>query len=202
MVSEIPKRISYQNYILIRTSRAKWLTSLIIFCVAVVLLMLTLMTAFSMLMTLRYTTPGGGWSDLERLALDEDYQYEMQLVRAYIREISPLRACVYAASILFFFWLTMLLVILLFSVWGHPNAGLILYAFIIFIPATLRFEVIPGLKTPMHYATLSAVVWQFPERELESIPLVLAVYTAIDVLLVFAMQLRVCYTDLCFSGKE
>lgn len=202
MVSEIPKRISYQNYILIRTSRVRWLASLIIFCVAVVLLTLLLLTAFSTLLTLPYTAPGGGWSDLERLAENKDYRYEMQLVPEYIRAISPWRACVYAASILFFFWLTMLLVILLFAIWGRPNAGLILYAFVIFIPVTLRFEMFPGLKTPMHFATLSAVARQFPERELASVPLVLAVYFALDCILALAMLLHVRHTDLCFNGKE
>ena len=38
----------------------------------------------------QYDTPGGGWSDLERLAADPDYVYEVQFAPAY--PVLP-RAC-------------------------------------------------------------------------------------------------------------
>lgn len=45
MISEIPKRVSYQKYVLIRLSRGKWLLSLIVFCIGIVAFFLLFMTA-------------------------------------------------------------------------------------------------------------------------------------------------------------
>ena len=43
MISEIPKRVSYQKYVLIRLSREKWLLSLIVFCIGIVAFFLLFM---------------------------------------------------------------------------------------------------------------------------------------------------------------
>ncbi|MEG0901378.1 MAG: hypothetical protein RSG96_04610 [Clostridia bacterium] len=202
MVSEVPKRISFQNYMLIRTSRVKWLFSQILFCVAVVLLMLFLITSFSALLTLPYVTPGEGWSDLERLALNKNYLYEQQLVPLYIHSINPLQACLYATAILFFFWLTMVLVILLCSILGQPNLGLILYIFIILSPRSIRYEAFPWLKTPMHFSTLGAIAAQFPKHEIAAAFYTVFIFLLIDVTLIAVMILHIGHADLCFSGKE
>lgn len=202
MFSETPRRIGFQNFMLIRMSRAKWLASQLLFCVVVVLLMLILTTAVSTLMTIPYVGNGTGWSDLERFALDQEYEFAPQLCPAYIRALSPFEACVIAGLILFFFWVTMLFIILIFSIFGHPNAGLMLYIFIILSPITILFEAIPGFKTPMHFSTLAAVASQFPEHELDAIPYVLATYAMIDILLIAAMSSRIKKVDLYFLGKE
>lgn len=70
MMSEIPRRTAYQNVMLMRCSRLQWLASQVLFCLIVTLLMMGLMLLLSMLMTLAHLTPGGGWSDLERIALN------------------------------------------------------------------------------------------------------------------------------------
>ena len=202
MVSEIPKRIAFQNSILARVPRSRWVISLVLFCIVVVLLMMVLMTAFCALLSLPYTTPGNGWSDLERWAENPDYQYERQLVPEYIRVLSPFQACLCAASVIFCFWLTMLLVILTCSVLGFPHAGLLLYMFILQFALTFLFEAVPGMRTPIHYATLNNMALQFPEKELATLPALLAVYLAIDAVLIAAMMFRVHHTDLQFSGKE
>lgn len=202
MVSEIPKRIPFQNTMLIRITRGKWLASQVLFCVAVVLLMLAFMTAFCTILSLPYLTPGSGWSDLERLAENPDYQYEIPLVAEYIRVLSPLQACLCAASVIFLFWLTMLLVILLFSLLGQPNAGLLIYMFIVLFSLTFRFEMVPYMRTPIHYANLEAVSCQFEGKELASLPMVLGVYVGIDILFITIMALRIQHTDLCFYGKD
>lgn len=202
MVSEIPKRIPFQNTMLIRITRGKWLASQILFCIAIVLLMLVFMTTFCTILSLPYITPGSGWSDLERLAENPDYQYEIPLVAEYIRVLSPLQACLCAASVIFLFWLTMLLVILLFSLLGQPNVGLLIYMFILEFALTFRFEMVPYMRTPIHYATLVAVGNQFEGKELASLPMVLGSYVAIDILLISIMALRIRHTDLCFYGKD
>ena len=68
MMSELPKRVSYQNYTLMRLSRRRWLVSQIIFCTGMVLIFIMLMIVLSTLFSLTFVTPGDGWSDLERLA--------------------------------------------------------------------------------------------------------------------------------------
>ena len=202
MVSEIPKRISFQNTMLIRITRRRWLASLILFCFVVVVLMLAFMTVFCAVLSLPYITPGSGWSDMERLAENPDYQYEIPLIREYIRVLSPFQACVCAATIVFFFWFTMLLVILLFSLFGQPNVGLLVYMFILEFALTFRFEMVPNMRTPIHFATLAAVCNQFPGKEIASLPLVLGIYVLIDVGMIAIMMLRVRHIDFCFSEKE
>ena len=202
MVSEIPKRISFQNTMLIRITRRKWVLSLILFCFIVAILMLVFMTTFCTILSLPAITPGSGWSDLERLAENPDYQYEIPLIREYIRELSPFQACVCAASVVFFFWFTMLLVILLFPLLGQPNVGMLVYMFILQFSLTFRFEMVSNMRTPVHYATLAAVCNQFPGKELASLPFVVGIYALVDLGIIAIMMLRVRCVDFCFSEKE
>ena len=164
--------------------------------------MLAFMTVFCAVLSLPYITPGSGWSEMERLAENPDYQYEIPLIREYIRVLSPFQACVCAATIVFFFWFTMLLVILLFSLFGQPNVGLLVYMFILEFALTFRFEMVPNMRTPIHFATLAAVCNQFPGKEIASLPLVLGIYVLIDVGMIAIMMLRVRHMDFCFSEKE
>jgi len=201
MLSEIPKRMAFQNVMLIRISRGTWLRSLLLFCVAAVLLMMGLMTALCVGFSLPSVTPGQGWSDLERLAANPDYQYEPQFVAPYIRVLQPWQACLCAAGVLFLFWLTMLLVILLFSLLGQPQLGLLVYMFILQFALIFRFEIVHWL-TPIHFATLNNAALQFEGRELASLPRVFGAYLLIDGVLVALMRLSVQHADLRFSGKD
>ena len=198
MMSELPKRMSFQYAMLLRVTRGKWLASLILFCLIAVLLMLVLLTGFSVALSMPYVTPGGGWSDLERLAENPDYKYAPQFVQEYIRVLNPLQACLCAASVVGFFWFTMLLVILLFSLLNHPNVGMLIYMFILLFHLTFMFEIL-DIRTPIHYATLEAVSVQFHGNVLASLPLVLGVYASIDLLLISLMALRVRRMDLQFT---
>ena len=105
MMSEIPKQVPYQKYSTLRMTRRRWLASLILFCMMIVLLYLALMIVSSVLFSLPYVTPGGGWSDLERLAADPDLIYEPPYIPAYVTSsLSPLAAGVIAGAVLFLFW--------------------------------------------------------------------------------------------------
>lgn len=202
MVSEIPRRIAFQNDMLIRCSRGKWLRSQILFCFLIVSLMLILMTAFCMILTLPSLTSGRGWSDLDRIAADPDAAFQMQLVPEYIRSIPPWQASLLAGANLFAFWFVMVLVILALSLAGKPNFGLILYVFLLVLHVTVMWERIPGFRSPANYATLSAVASMYPEHELEMFPIVLAVYACIILLMIGIMHLEVRHMDMCFDRKE
>lgn len=202
MMSELPKRVSYQNYALLRISRRKWLVSLVIFCAGVVLVFMLLMLAASALLSLSFVTPGGGWSDMERLAKDPEYVHGIQYVSAYIRDLPPFAACLLAFVILFFFWTTMAFLILLFSLCGLANFGIVFCMSLLLANVTILFESIGPMKFPMHFATLGAVAAQVQERKLRYVFLVMAGYVALDALLIGLMDVRVHRMDIQFTGKE
>ena len=158
MISEIPKRVSYQKYVLIRLSRGKWLLSLIVFCIGIVAFFLLFMTAMCALFSLSYVTPGSGWSDLERLAENADYIYEMQIIPQYIRGLSPFQACFLAWFVLFCFFLTMTLLILSFSLFEMPNLGIVVCVSLLLLNITVLFEYLPGIVLPSNFATFGAII--------------------------------------------
>ena len=202
MVSEVPRRIAFQNDMLIRASRAKWLRAQVLFCLAIVACMIALMTIFSMLLTLPVLSPGRGWSDLARIAADPDAMYEPQFVPAYIRAIPPWQASLLSVIILFAFWFTMVLVILMFSLAGKPNHGLMLYVFLLVLDITLMWELIPGVHLPSHFATLGQISAHFPERELQVAATALCAYAGIDLAMIGVMHLQVRKMDMRFTGKD
>lgn len=202
MMSELPKRVGYQHYALMRLSRRRWLASQILFCVGMVLLFILLMTATSALFSLSFVTPGGGWSDLTRLAQDPDYLYEVPYVAAYIRDLTPLAACALAAVILFFFWLTMAFLVLLFSLCGIPNFGLVFCVSLLLLNITVLFESLPSMKLPAHFATLAAVSSQVWEHKFRFIALVIAGYIVGDAFLIRLMDVCIQRMDIRFTGKE
>lgn len=202
MVSEIPRRIAFQTSMLIRSSRRKWLHSQILFCFLIVFLMLLFMTCFCVLFTLPGITPGTGWSDLARIAADPAAEFEAQLVPEYIRVLQPWQAGLLSAGILFSFWFVMVLVILMFSLAGKPNGGLILYVFLLVLHVTLLWERIPGFRSPADYATLSAVALLYPDCELQMIPRVLLAYGCIILFMIGFMHLQVRGMDMCFNRKD
>lgn len=68
MVSELPRRIAYQQYSLIRSSRCRWMAAQLLYCLMMVVAMIALIALFIALMALPLVTPGSGWSDAARIA--------------------------------------------------------------------------------------------------------------------------------------
>ncbi len=202
MVSEIPRRIPAQLNMLIRSNRVKWLRSQLLFCIVVVLLMIALLTVFSTVLTIPYVSAGNGWS---MRSSNPELVWVPDFVPEYIRVITPLHANILAIAVLFAFWFTMLLVILLFSLAGKPNGGLILYVSLLMLSVTLLWEQVPiwlRMLIPTNYATLANLGVVFPRRELNVIPVVLSVYAAIDALLICAMVFIVKRMDFNFTRKD
>ncbi len=202
MVSEIPRRTPIQLNMLIRSNRMKWLRSQLLFCLVVVFLMMLLLTTFSALLTMPYLTVGSGWS---MRSTNPDLSWVPDFVPDYIRLITPFQANILACAVLFAFWFTMLLVILLFSLAGKPNGGLILYVSLLMLSVTLLWEQVPiwiRLIVPTNYATLANIGIVFPQRELSIVPIALGVYAAIDLLLISGMVFIVKRMDLHFTRKD
>ncbi len=202
MVSEIPRRIAFQNDMLIRSTRGRWLRSQIMFCLTVVALMLALMIVFSLVLMLPCLSPGSGWS--MRIEVDPDTPGIPSYVPEYIRVIPPWQASLLASAIIFAFWFTMVLVILLCSLAGKPNLGLILYVFVLVLHVTVMWEYLPpSLRImPINFSTVAGVASLYPDHELEAIPIVLVVYAALDLCLMGVMHLQVRFMDMRFTEKE
>ena len=202
MMSELPKRVSYQNYAAMRLSRIRWLVSLVIFCVGIVFIFTVLMLVTTALFSLPFVTPGGVWCDFERLAAVYNYAHEMQFVPKYIRVLSPTTACALAVFILYLFWLTMALLILMFSLWGMPNFGVVFCVSLLLLNITILFESLPGIKLPSNFATLSAITSQVYEHKFRYVAQVIVGYFMLDTLLLALMTMRVKRMDIRYIEKE
>lgn len=204
MMSEVPRRTAYQNMMMIRASRIRWLLSQILFCMLVTGLMIGLMLLLSMAMTWPHLTPGSGWSDLERIAADPDAEWMVQLMPEYVRSITPLVASLIAMLILFAFWFTMVVIILFCTLVGRPNFGLILYVFLLVLHVTVLWEQLPAWaqNMPVTFSTMASVANKFPDQELSTMPIIIGVYAVVDAALIFCMYMKTRSMDLFFTGKD
>lgn len=204
MMAEVPRRIAFQNVLLIRSSRKKWLSAQLLFCCFAAVLMILFLLLFSMLFSAGGISNGTGWSDLERIAQDPDALYMPQLTSEYIRRLTPVQASFSAFFVLFFFWFTMTLIVLLCTLLGKPSAGIILYISLLVLHVTLLWEALPVWMRymPANFATLQHVGSSFPEQELQVLPIVFGVYIALDIVLILCMSIKVKKMELFFEERR
>lgn len=198
MFSEVPRRSAYQGLMLVRSSYRIWLMSHVLFCAVITVLSILLLLALSMIIVFPSLVPGTGWSDLERIAADPEAEEQLQLVAPFVRELSPLQASIIAFLILFAFLFTMVLVILLCTLMGHPNVGVMLYAIVLLLRIILSWEMLTEFQLfmPADYATLMRVAAQFEDNELAAFPRVLIGYAIVDSVLIFIMTRYADVSDL------
>lgn len=203
MVSELPRRITFQQYSLVRSSRWRWMVAQVLYCLMMVIGMILLILAFLTLLALPLTTPGTGWSDAERIAA-ELIEPEEALIEQYImNSFTPVTALIMAMIPMFCFWFTMVLVILLFGVWGVPVFGVLVYAFIIVAHVTIYFEYFPfPMSMPMHFATLRSLVTGFDGEEVKRLMSVTWRYMALITGLIAAMLISVKRAELDFYAEN
>lgn len=119
MADEVPRRFAFQTYALMRTTRVQWLTAQILMCALLVVIMIMLCSGTILLASIGRTAPGGQWSDLA--LIEQGFLMEEQdgVVSAFIRShFTPFQATICAMAPLALFWFTMLLIILLFGLYG------------------------------------------------------------------------------------
>lgn len=156
-VSEIPRRIPFQQYSIMRISRVKWAISLIIYCFLMVISVILFITFFASLLMLQYTTPGSGWSDT--LRIQNGMAEELAYIPSWIRDnYMPWQAAIIAICPIFFFWIVMVLSILFFSLLGYPAIGVSIFAVILFSGLIFVFENFPQFQPPMTFSTLIRIV--------------------------------------------
>lgn len=203
MVSELPRRISFQQYALIRSSRWRWTVAQILYCFMMVVAMLLLIFLFISIFSLPLLTEGSGWSDTERLA-QGIIQPQEAMIEEYIRnQFSPLQASLLAAIPMFCFWFVMVLLILLCGIWGKPVLGVLVYAFIMLAHLTIYFEYFPiPLSMPMHFATLTNIVAGHEGKEVDELLSVTGGYMVLLAGIVIAMLASTKRVELNFYAEN
>lgn len=203
MVSELPRKISFQQYSLIRSSRWRWTMAQILYCLMMVVAMLLLILLFISLFALPLVTEGAGWSDTGRIEQGL-IQPEEALIETYIRnQFSPLGAFMIALIPTFCFWLVMVLVILLFGLWGKPVFGVLVYAFIMLAHLTIYFEYFPiPISMPLHFATLRDLVTGCEGQEIAELMKVIGGYVVFLAGLVITMLISVKRAELNFYADN
>ncbi len=178
MVSELPRRIPFQQYTLIRASRTRWISAQLLYCFLMVVFMIVFMTLVFALFLLPVSSPGSGWSDTQRIA--QGLEPELAYVPEWIRtNFSPIQALMIAIVPIFLFWFTMVLIILFFSLLGAPIIGLVLYSTILFSSVIVLFEDLPGFFMPMQYSTLLKMVYGYEDQFQARLLTVFGVYAAL-----------------------
>ena len=104
---------------------------------------------------------------------------------------------------MFFFWYTMVLVILLCSMMGHPMLAPSLYGFILLAPTTLLTECLPSwLVLPTDFNSLGAIVSKCVGGELSHLGAGLIGYLAVDIGLIIILYRIALHTDFSFFDQK
>lgn len=196
MVSELPRQLPYQNYMLIRSNRRQWLTAQILYSFSIVLVVMLLLVICIQIFSLGYVDFNTGWSDSARIAADETLEYS-SIVPRYVREhYIPFTAAFYAALPLFSFWFTLAMIILLCSLMGSQLIGLVICAFLLLahfvgaypLPYPVNFAIVQELNPDVYG----------PERY----RITMAVYLVLNAAMILAMYWRLSHTDLVFYAEN
>lgn len=183
LIAELPRRIPFQQYSLIRSNRLRWIAVQILYCVLLVLTMMVIQFLLTSVFVLPHMSAGEKWSDTLRIAEGADPEFAM--IPNWIRAAyTPWQAFAVALVPIFFFWMVMALTILLFSLLGKPTAGITLFAVILFSSLIFTFELIPEFEPPTKFFTLMKIGYQYEEQYSQRLLRVFAGYGVIIVGLV------------------
>lgn len=203
MVSEVPRRVSFQNLMLIRGKRSTWFLSQVLFCLMITIMMIVSMLVISLLFSLPSITSGCGWSDLERIAAGTDEGYT--LVHSFVLDLPVLQATLMAGAVLTCFWFVMAFTIFLFSIFGKPNLGLLLYAILLSLKVIVLWESLSefNLFMPTDYATISNIAnVRSSYDEIHLTYIALLVYAVIICVYIVIGYFRSKRMDLHFSEAK
>ncbi len=201
-ISEIPQRMGYQYNMLIRSNRIDWLYSQLLYCVWMVLAMTLLVVFCASVFVLPSVIFKSGWSEDLRIAQGIITEEEA-LVPSFIRQnFTPFSACLYALLPMFLFWITMVSVVLVFSLFGAPVIGLVFYALMLMGNVVFMVEMIAGIPMPIYYATLNNITVGWPEKEFVKYNQAMVGYVVVLLTLFIIMFFRVKRIDLEFDSAR
>ena len=152
-INEMPRNIRFQYYSAIRSNKRKWLSSQIVYCLMLSLFMMLIIIVFMLICAIPLAEPGYGWSDIERIEMGKS-DWEQTIVNQFlIKNFSPHQAVVFCTIPVILFWFTMMLVILLFGLFGFSSFGVIIYMFMLVSNIILLIDVFGFFNFPIAYAT-------------------------------------------------
>lgn len=202
-VNEMPRRISFQNYSMLRSNKRKWLTGQILYCLMMVISMIAVITLFMAVCAIPYAAPGNGWSDMERIAAEE-IDWSQTIVNTFLlKNFSPFQALLFCMIPLGLFWFTMMLVILLFGLFGFSVFGVILYAFMLVSHVVFLIDDIGIFQFPSSYATFLSIAGGKEGEEIRRLLTVFGGYAIVIAVLLVIMYWRAYHIDFDFySGNK
>lgn len=201
-ISELPRRMGYQYNMLIRSTRSQWLVSQILYCLWMTLCMLALVTLCVSLFILPGVVAGSGWTDDLRIA-QEVITADEALVPAFIRNnFSPFAACLCALLPMFLFWITMVFIVFLCSLFGAPLVGVLAYALMLIGNVVFMVEAMGNIQMPIYYATLSNITAGWVDEEFKKVAQALVGYAIVIFMLLVAMFIRAKRADLEFNTEQ
>lgn len=196
MADELPRKISFQNYLLIRTNRVKWLFAQIFMCFILALLMLVLCCVTVFLASLTHVSSDWQWSDCQFVQQGFLMNDQDGITPAIIRnQFSPLHATFVAMVPLFFFWVSMLLIILLFGIYGKSIVGLTI-CMTTLLSSWILMTLFTDWTLPVYFATINGILTMDPS--LAHYKEIIFGYCTFDAILIVAMVLRLRREDLSF----
>ncbi|MEF9878761.1 MAG: hypothetical protein RR505_10535 [Raoultibacter sp.] len=180
-ISELPPKIAFQQFMLIRSSRSKWILAQILYCLICVIVILLLLLLLMAIWVMPYTVAGSGWSDSIRIAngMEAELAYVPQWIRS---NFLPWQALLLSIVPIFSFLFTMSLTVLFFSLLGLPAIGPSLYAFVLFSSIIFMFENIPGFQPPMTFTTLMRIGYNYEDVFTQRLQTVFSIYGAFVVI--------------------
>lgn len=187
MIAETPRQISFQQYSLIRVNRSFWCFAQVVYCCFTVVIMMIIIIGQSCIFLQPYTNFNSNWSDA--LRIDSGMDPALALVPQWIRvKFSPFQIFFLSLLPIFFFWFTMVLIVLMFSILGAPNIGIALYAFILFSDLIFPFELFPKIQSPIIFSNFFRISHNHENEVMTRLNIVLGGYVCIIILLVLTIM--------------
>lgn len=194
MISELPKRIAFQNYAIIRVSRKQWLHSQVLYCLSMVLVFLLLLCLTAFVLCAGRAAWDTGWSELIVSQGASAFRWMSQYT---LDRFTPFGA--FCASLLPIasLWFTLSMYLLMMNLFGMEKLGIIPAAFLltadyICVQSQLPFR-------PMAYATFNNIdngcFW-------ESYLIMIAINVVLNVGFYVAMRIKVQKMDIRFDPEQ
>lgn len=157
VMSEVPRRISVQNLILIRSTKARWMTGQMLYMLMLVLAFWLCICTGSVIFSIDQLQPGFGWSDTARITsgvIAEEDAFVPAVMRDYF---TPIKAILLASLPLLLFWYSILITIFLFSIFHYPNLGVVFCAINVYSVMTVGIINIDPKWFCINYSTLASI---------------------------------------------
>ncbi|MEG1013214.1 MAG: hypothetical protein RSI33_03110 [Clostridia bacterium] len=208
-ISEIPRQMNYQYQHIIRSNRTAWLNAQLVYCLGAVLFMQMVMVLFVGLFMLPFASPGTGWTEPALAAQGLLAEHESILSLSIAETLSPAVANLLAQLPMIAFRMVMTSLILLMSLYGHGDWGVIAYVFILMADRIILVEAFQGIVLPAYFSSWGSCVAMFHNHQwltsLNEAGILLAVlvgYTFVMGVLYLLMLRRIKRCDLIFDSGE